>query len=228
MSLQAITWAMKQETGSSTRKLVLVMLADFHNEKTGRCDPSIALMAERAECSDRTIRYALKELVVGGLIARHQRAGTSTQYTLSMDTPAKSAPLQDLHPCNTCTPPLQDLQGTPATVAPKPALNRKEPALKSRGSRTAHPATRLPEDFELTDERRLVAEAEKLPAERTFAKFVDYWRAASGAKARKHDWEATWRNWCRTEADYRSRGSNGSQGSRKTRFDELMGGEDGD
>lgn len=62
-------------------------------------------------------------------------------------------------------------------------------------------ATRIPEDFLLNDERRLVAEAEKLPAERTFEKFRDYWSAASGAKARKLDWDATWRNWCRTEAD---------------------------
>lgn len=82
-------------------------------------------------------------------------------------------------------------------------------------------ATRLPEDFELTDVRRLVAEAEKLPAERTFAKFRDYWLAASGAKARKHDWDATWRNWCRTEAD-RSRGSNGTVVPRKTKYEEMM------
>lgn len=62
-------------------------------------------------------------------------------------------------------------------------------------------ATRLPDDFSLTEERRLVAEAERLPAERTFAKFCDYWRAAQGAKARKLDWDATWRNWCRNERD---------------------------
>jgi hypothetical protein len=74
-------------------------------------------------------------------------------------------------------------------------------------------ATRLTDDFELTPERRLVAEVERLPAERTFAKFCDYWRAASGAKARKHDWDATWRNWCRTEAD-RSRGATGSVNGR--------------
>lgn len=27
--------------------------------------------------------------------------------------------------------------------------------------------------------------------------FIDYWRGASGAKARKRDWTATWRNWMR-------------------------------
>jgi hypothetical protein len=64
-------------------------------------------------------------------------------------------------------------------------------------------ATRLPDDFALTPERRAVAEAERLPADRTFAEFCDYWRAASGQKARKCDWEATWRNWCRRQVDFR-------------------------
>jgi hypothetical protein len=65
-------------------------------------------------------------------------------------------------------------------------------------------ASRLPDDFLLTQERRIVAEAERLPADRTFASFCDYWRAVPGAKGRKLDWDATWRNWCRTDADRRS------------------------
>jgi hypothetical protein len=72
---------------------------------------------------------------------------------------------------------------------------------QSRTEQSQKRGTRIPDDFVLTDDRRLVAEAERLPAERTFAKFCDYWRSASGQKARKIDWEATWRNWCRTEAD---------------------------
>lgn len=35
----------------------------------------------------------------------------------------------------------------------------------------------------------------------TLAKFRDYWRAQPGAKGRKTDWEATWRNWCRRDAE---------------------------
>ena len=70
------------------------------------------------------------------------------------------------------------------------------------------PATRLPVDFELTPERRALAIAEHLDPERTFAKFTNYWKAASGAKARKHDWQATWANWCITERD--RNGSNGN------------------
>ena len=66
---------------------------------------------------------------------------------------------------------------------------------KARASRSA----RLPEDFDLTTERRKFCEAERKDAEREFAKFTDYWRSASGAKARKLDWDATWRNWCRSD-----------------------------
>jgi hypothetical protein len=59
----------------------------------------------------------------------------------------------------------------------------------------------LPADFVLSPARRTVAVAERLDAERTFAKFCDHWRSTSGSKARKCDWDAAWRNWCRTEAD---------------------------
>lgn len=37
------------------------------------------------------------------------------------------------------------------------------------------------------------------------AAFVDYWRSVPGAKGRKVDWRATWRNWMRTEHQKRSR-----------------------
>ena len=87
------------------------------------------------------------------------------------------------------------------------------------GAHARKRAKRLPDDFTLTPERRAVAEAEKVPAERTFEKFVDYWRAASGQKARKHDWDATWRNWCRREADSNPRGR--AAASSDPYYDEL-------
>jgi hypothetical protein len=31
--------------------------------------------------------------------------------------------------------------------------------------------------------------------------FTDYWQAAAGAKARKLDWDATWRTWVRRSCD---------------------------
>jgi hypothetical protein len=36
-------------------------------------------------------------------------------------------------------------------------------------------------------------------AQAVFASFRDYWTSKAGANARKTDWTATWRNWCRRE-----------------------------
>lgn len=75
-------------------------------------------------------------------------------------------------------------------------------------------ATRLPADFDLTPERRAIAEAEKADPEREFAAFTDHFRAAPGVKGRKNDWDATWRIWCRRAPDFKPR--NGA--ARKTDY----------
>lgn len=41
-------------------------------------------------------------------------------------------------------------------------------------------------------------------------KFVDYWRAQPGAKGRKVDWPATWRNWIRRAAEQQTTRRNGN------------------
>jgi site-specific DNA-cytosine methylase len=85
----------------------------------------------------------------------------------------------------------------------------------ARAARSAR-AQRFPDDFNLTPERRAVAEAEQIDAEREFTKFADHWRAAGGANARKADWDATWRNWCKRAADYASNRRNGIEPPKAT------------
>mgnify|MGYP003042297605 CR=1 FL=1 len=70
-------------------------------------------------------------------------------------------------------------------------------------------AARLPNDWILTAERRAIAESERLDPDRTFSKFTDHWKAAGGANSRKRDWDAAWRNWCRTETDRKPMNGNG-------------------
>src|SRR6185312_2731324 len=62
-------------------------------------------------------------------------------------------------------------------------------------------ASRLPADWILPDEWRVwaIAERPELDPDRTAEKFADYWRGVGGAKGRKLDWLATWRNWVREE-----------------------------
>lgn len=72
MSNAAITWAKKQKTGHSTRKAVLVAIADYADEM-GRCWPSQKRIAEDTEFGERTVRRALSELEEMGFIKRDNR-----------------------------------------------------------------------------------------------------------------------------------------------------------
>lgn len=108
---------------------------------------------------------------------------------------------------STCQPSsTSDNRRQPIAEAEAEADSRKEKKgeREARAPRSA-PARRLPEDFTLTPERRAMADAENADPDREFAAFTDYWRAASGAKARKHDWDGTWRNWCRRAGDFKPR-----------------------
>ncbi|ASR86433.1 replication initiation protein [Mycobacterium phage Arib1] len=70
------------------------------------------------------------------------------------------------------------------------------PAKTARGSR-------LPEGW-MPDEATIAAMREQFPHVNLRAehdKFVDYWRSIPGAKGRKTDWLATWRNWIRRAAE---------------------------
>jgi DNA-binding transcriptional ArsR family regulator len=78
---------MEQHTGSPAAKLVLVKLADNANED-GFCFPSVALIVEHTELSDRTVRQHLRQLDAAGLIRINRRvtnrgAGRST-YQLNV------------------------------------------------------------------------------------------------------------------------------------------------
>lgn len=76
-------------------------------------------------------------------------------------------------------------------------LEPTEEPSETRGSRLAKDWT-LPEDW-------LVWAVGKQPtwspahAMNVAEQFRDYWVAVPGAKGRKSDWEATWRNWVRRE-----------------------------
>lgn len=60
-------------------------------------------------------------------------------------------------------------------------------------------AQRIPEDWKPSEELAAWATAQGLNASEIAQNFVDYWRAESGAKARKLDWDAAFRVWCRRQ-----------------------------
>lgn len=82
------------------RRMVLLALADAANV-AGVCWPSVTTIARRCCLSVRSVFAHLKELVAAGLLARRQRIGRSTVYTVSTPTPTPDtevAPTPQLAP----------------------------------------------------------------------------------------------------------------------------------
>ena len=83
MSAEATFWAWQQRVKSS-HKLVLLSLANCHNEASGQCNPSIAYVAEATGLNRKTVISAIAELEESGLLLRVKSTGSSNQFTLNL------------------------------------------------------------------------------------------------------------------------------------------------
>jgi len=117
LSVKALSWAFDVQIDDPLAKLVLLAIANNHNEAHGIAWPSVAHLCRVTGASERTVRNKLVKLEDAGLIGRKYRNGRSTQYYLFFDTPARDAPLHEVPP-------------TPARGAP---ITYKEPLKKKKG-----------------------------------------------------------------------------------------------
>jgi hypothetical protein len=68
MSAQATFWAQRQRpSGGLGAKLVLLTLADIHNDHSGECRPKVATLAERCMLSERQAQRILTGLERDGV-----------------------------------------------------------------------------------------------------------------------------------------------------------------
>jgi DNA-binding transcriptional ArsR family regulator len=94
MSTKALSWAIEQPTGSPTRKLILLLLADLADEQL-TCYPGREYLAEHAELSEGTVSRTITELRAGGYIrvlrrARKRGGRRTNRYLINVygaDTP---------------------------------------------------------------------------------------------------------------------------------------------
>jgi DNA-binding transcriptional ArsR family regulator len=124
MSGKVVGWAMEQRTGSPVAKLVLVKLADNANEQ-GICWPSVPLIMQHTELSERAVRKHLRALELAGLISVEKQSQnghqTANVYRLAVPNsdvsgpaPRAPTPLHNVHP------PRHKVQADPAPSAPTP------------------------------------------------------------------------------------------------------------
>jgi DNA-binding transcriptional ArsR family regulator len=113
------------------------------------------------------------------------------------------------HPCHRVTPPLTGCHGTPDTVSPEPSRTVIEPPVNRQlAPRDAAPptprGTRLDAAWTPGPDDAGFAASLGLDPDAAAAEFRDYWLAVPGAKGRKLDWPATFRNSCRMQAAKRA------------------------
>lgn len=205
MSIRASAWAWTVET-EPTAKFVLVALADFADE-TGLCWPSVSTLVQRTRLAERTIQNAMRGLETNGLVVTERRDGKPTRYRLQIGAqpPQQMHPREECTPAadaedprSRCTPPPQDVHPTPAADAPEPSITVSEPPLNRQ---SAPRARRLPEEWWPSSGDQAFARDLGLDPTRIADSFRDYWHGKAGASATKTDWSATWRNWCRRDAE---------------------------
>jgi hypothetical protein len=112
--------------------------------------------------------------------------------------------------------PEESLRDSPSSVPPSDEpgalvpLDQTAPAKADARPKTTSTGTRLPEGWEPErSDANLHVESGHDPRwlSEQLASFRDYWAGCAGAKGRKADWEATWRNWIRrSTSDRRTNG----------------------
>lgn len=132
-----------------TQKLLLLCLADFHNGKTGRCDPSYASIMELTGLSNRAVADAIIALREASILGPGGAKGSRTSYTFTIPTsePDSQQAVNQTHNPNTSEPdsPVSETHNTsepdsqpPVNVAPKAVneahMNRKEPEVQPEGT----------------------------------------------------------------------------------------------
>lgn len=104
----------------------------------------------------------------------------------------------------------------PGRVAEElPTDQRKSPQRKDEGGKRkdgeegrGRRGTRLAADWAPSDADRGFAQEQGLDSDAVAARFRDHWHSKAGRDGAKLDWPATWRNWCRNDAD-RTQGGHG-------------------
>ena len=89
MTVAALAWAFRLPL-PTTQKTVLLALADFTDERES-CFPGVALIADRASVSERTVKTNIAKLEAAGLLSRGRRYNgfggrSSDRYVLHVGT----------------------------------------------------------------------------------------------------------------------------------------------
>lgn len=141
---------------------------------------------------DGTSRVTEPDVTPGsrGLPAGAPARGAQTRPPASPDPTRPDPNPREPHPFG--VPPLR--AEAPETAPPSAPPPASEVSKSKRG-------TRLPADWQPSPEDQAYARSLGLDPKAISEAFRDWWHAKAGKDAAKLDWPATWRGWCRRDAE---------------------------
>lgn len=149
MSIEAINWALKTETGSPGCKLVLIVLANYANED-GESYPSHATLSARTEQCVKTVSSHLRRLEDSGLLVTVPRYGTDGRRTSNIYRLNIGASL----PAKITDTPHVKITDTPPVKITEYPLEKKPSEKPSDNACASGKPKRTKQDVTFTDYRK--------------------------------------------------------------------------
>lgn len=195
-------WRNSQATGRA--RMVLLAIADHQGEMGAW--PSIETLAKMCNASKRSISRDIAELVELGELEVHEKsAPMGGQYRANLywvlpDMTKRNSDMTDSVSDMTNGTSDMTAQTSDMTAGGTQTLKETLETLKETKKVVAH---LIPDDWHPAEDDWNVM-AEHFPwvdlKLQTHA-FNDYWRSVPPAKAKKVDWDRTWKNWIRRVAE---------------------------
>lgn len=201
-------------TRGGSDKLAMLAMADWCNDQGGSLHPSVSTVAKKISLTEKQARVILHRLIVEGWLQvigneNGGNPGQSRQYVLNIQmlltppvevtrtTPAEVTPNLEVTPPVEVRDPSRGGSFTPPVGG---SLSTNDPSI-STSKDIGAPATRLPADWVPSETDIQFCQQVRPDLNVLFVAdgFKDYWIAVAGAKGRKLDWAATWRNWIRRQ-----------------------------
>lgn len=220
MSIRAIAWAWKQEIPGMA-KLVLLTLADHHNDETQQCNPRTKRIADKAGLSPRNVHKQLAALKDMGLISiehnyREDGSLTASDYTLALSSDPKAVPTDSgaqgydsgayqepvIEPINEPSSVTEDsFQESSVTtdIYISDAQNFENPDVWPEWYSLLFGMEGVKVSFAQAEAWRKEKGISEDLAERTVYALRDWWPRQPPGRRKSGDPYATWQNWCRRE-----------------------------
>jgi hypothetical protein len=192
MSFELVDTVLKGGPREIGDKLVLIAVASFLNSKTGRCDPSVAAIAERASMTERGARAVLRRLEAEGWLFIQTGGGCSKRSTYRINTeacsgyaeenPEQRSPISDRKPGTSRTETRNATHENPEHRSENPEPRSPEPRRTKKENQEGEPTTRkrAGEGAQPPASDPLVSDA--TDADRMFAVIFGRWLKRSGER----------------------------------------------